>query len=234
MTAEATTEKRFVDELFAIMEEATYRDPMFNAIRTGRMNREGIKRWALQAMLVVRQFTRFISAIHANCPYREAQALLAENLWEEHGRGDEERDHFSLAKRLAKSLGATDEEINRAEPLPETTDYINYCLKVTHDGSFVEGMTAIGLGMEYQIPTFFGVLADSLCNSYGLTRDDVEFLSVHVEEDEDHARRSLEMIEKYADTDEIKERAKQALREMLAIKRRFAETLYAHCSSESV
>jgi pyrroloquinoline quinone (PQQ) biosynthesis protein C len=230
-TAEATSQQRFVDELFRIMEEANYRDPMFNAIRAGRMSREGIKLWTLQAMFVVRQFTRFISAIHANCPHRDAQALLAENLWEEHGRGGEERDHYSLAKRMAKSLGASDEEISLARPLPETADYINYCFKITRDGSFIEAMAAIGLGIEYYMPVFFGVMAESLRTNYGLASEDIEYLSVHIEDDEAHARRSLEMIEKYSDTDEVKERAKCALGEMLAVKRRFAESLYAHCSS---
>jgi pyrroloquinoline quinone (PQQ) biosynthesis protein C len=69
-----------------------------------------------------------------------------------------------------------------------------------------------------------------LCENFGLGREDVEFLTVHVEEDEDHARRSLELIDRYADTDEIKERAKMALREMLAVKRLFAEAVFAHCS----
>lgn len=233
-TAEPTTRKRFVDELFAIMKEANYRDPMFNDIRAGRMSREGIKLWTLQATLVVRQFTRFISAIYANCPHRDAQALLAENLWEEHGRGDDERDHYSLVRRMARSLGATDEEIGLAQPLPETIDYINYCFEITRNGSFVEGMTAIGLGIEYYMPVFFGVMADSLRKNYGLAFEDVEYLSVHVEDDEAHARRSLEMIEKYADTDDERERAKQALREMLSVKRRFAESLYAHCQSASM
>jgi pyrroloquinoline-quinone synthase len=224
-------EEKFTDELLSILREGNFRDPLFDAIRSGRMSRAGMKLWALQAMTVVGQFTRFISAIHANCPHRDAQQLLVENLWEEHGRGAEERDHLSLAKRLARSLGASDEEICRAEPLPETAAYIDHCLKVTREGSFIEGLTAIGIGIEYFIPIFFGALADSLCSRYDLTRNDVEFLSVHVGEDEDHAARSIEMIEAYADGDEMKERAKQALRDMIAVKRRFAESLYARCAN---
>ncbi len=217
---------RFIDELLSILRQRSFRDPLFDAMRTGRLSRDGAKTWALQAMIVVSQFTRFISAIHANCPHRDAQALLAENLWEEHGRGAEERDHLSLAKRLARSLGASDEEINRAAPFPETAAYINYCLKVTHDGSFIEGLTAIGVGIEYYIPKFFGALADSFRSHYGLTLRDVEFLLVHVGEDEDHAARALEVIEAYTDSKEIKEKAKQSLVGVIKAKRRFAQSLY--------
>ncbi|HXG94421.1 MAG TPA: iron-containing redox enzyme family protein [Blastocatellia bacterium] len=224
---------RFVDELFHVMREQPFRDPSFDAIRSGRMPREAVKLWALQTMLVVRHFTRFISAIHANCADRDAQMLLAENLWEEHGRGNTERDHFSLAKRLARSLGASDEEIENFEPLPETTDYINYCLKVTREASFIESMAAIGLGIEYFMPQFFGALAEGLRSHYGLTAADVQYLSVHVSEDQDHSRRSIEIIEKCADTDEAKEKAKQALREMLAVKRGFAEALYERMKNEA-
>lgn len=228
-----STESRFADELLAILRADKFRDPFFDAVRAGRMSRAGVKRWVLQAALVVHEFTRFISAIHANCPHREAQQLMAENLWEEHGRGHAERDHYFLIRKLAKSLGATEEEIDRTTPLPETLGYIDQCFKATRDGSFIDGMAAIGVGIEFQTPAFFGALAEMFCTHYGLVREDVTYLLVHVGEDEDHARRALELLDKYADTDAAQQHAKQALREMLAAKHRFAEALYAHCSAAS-
>ncbi len=224
-----STRSPFIEELFAVIREGSSRDPFFDAVRQGQVSRVGLKIWTLQALQVVREFTRFISAIHANCPHREAQQLLAENLWEEHGRGKAERDHYALIKRLARSLGATDEEIEQTEPLPETKNYIAHCFQVTRDKSFIDGMTAIGVGIESFIPVFFGVLAESLITHYGLSKTAVEYLLVHVGEDEDHAQRSLEIIEQYAITDDIKAKAKQALRDMLQIKRRFADALYGRC-----
>jgi pyrroloquinoline quinone (PQQ) biosynthesis protein C len=229
MTREQIEAATFASELFAVIREEPFRDPLLDAIRAGRMTRERVKLWVCQASLVVREFTRFISAIHANCPHREAQLLLAENLWEEHGKGIEARDHYALIKNMAKSLGASDDELDKTKPLPETADYIAHCIKVTRDGSFIEGMTAIGIGIEYFSPRFFAALAELFRSQFGLAREDVEYLLVHVGEDEDHARRSLELIEKYADTVEMQEKAKQALREMLSVKCRFAEALFAHC-----
>lgn len=229
MTREQTETTQFASELFAVIREEPFRDPLLDAIRAGRMTRERVKIWVGQAALVVREFTRFISAIHANCPHREAQLLLAENLWEEHGKGAQARDHYTLIKNMAKSLGATDDELDNAKPLPETADYIAHCIKVTRDGSFIEGMTAIGIGIEYFSPRFFAALAELFRSQFGLAREEVEYLLVHVGEDEDHARRSLELIEKYADTIEVQEKAKQALREMLSVKGKFAEALFAHC-----
>lgn len=226
-----TNEHPFARELLAVITENPYRDPLLDAIRSGRMSRAGMKLWVAQAMMVVREFTRFISAIHANCPHADAQLLLAENLWEEHGQGVAGRDHYSLIRRLARALGATDEELDQSAPLSETTDYINYCLKVTRDSSFIEGMAAIGIGIEYFSPRFFSALAKALTSSYGISREDVEYLLVHVGEDEDHARRSLDVITAYADTGEKRELAKQALRDMLQVKNRFADAVYAHCSA---
>ena len=226
-----TREPTFVGELLAVLSEEPFRDPMFDALREGRMSRAGIRLWSAQAMLVVREFTRFISAIHANCPHADAQLLLAENLWEEHGKGRAGRDHYSLVRKLANSLGATDEELDRAEPLAETADYISYCFKITREGSFIEAMAAIGVGIEYFSPRFFGALAEMLRSQFGLAREDVEYLLVHVGEDEEHARRSLELIEKYADTSDVKESARQALRDMLVVKHRFARAVYAHCAN---
>ena len=227
----STMATRFTDELLAILRASQFRDPFFDAVSAGRMSRAGVKRWVLQASLVVREFTRFISAIHANCPHRDAQQLMAENLWEEHGRGHAERDHYYLIRKLAKSLGATDQEIDSTTPLPEAAAYIAQCFKATRDGSFIDGMTAIGIGIEFSIPAFFGALAEMFCAQYGLAKKDVAYLLVHVGEDEDHARRALGLIEKYADTDDAQLNAKQALRNLLTAKYRFAEALYAHCSA---
>jgi pyrroloquinoline quinone (PQQ) biosynthesis protein C len=219
-------------ELFAIIRENAFRDPMLDSVRTGAMSRDGVRKWALQASLVVREFTRFISAIHANCPDRDGQQLLAENLWEEHGRGNADRDHYRLVRRLARALGASEEEIDNAQPLAETADYIDHCFKVTRECSFVEAMTAVGVGVESFMPVFFGRMAECLVSKYQLSSDDVRYLLVHVGEDEAHSRRALDLIEAHANTVELREKAKDALREMLAVKRRFAEAVYLHCLNE--
>jgi pyrroloquinoline-quinone synthase len=225
----STTRGRFVEELFAIQRELAFRDPLFDAVRNGTLSREGVRLWVIQASLVVRQFTRFISAIHSNCPHRDAQQLLAENLWEEHGQGFPGRDHYALIRQLAISVGASDQALDDAQPLKETDEYISHCLKVTRELSFLESMTAIAIGIEIFMPAFFGTLGESLCSKYGLTRNDVEYLMVHVDEDEAHSRRALSLIESYADTPEVQEQAKLALREMLLVKRRFALAVYRHC-----
>ena len=222
--------ERFRDELSAILREYSFRDPMLDAVRSGSMSRLGIRLWTLQASLVVQVFTRFVSAIHANCPNREAQQLLAENLWEEHGQGRPERDHYALIRKLARSLGATDAELDNVNPLPETAEYIDHCLNVTRNSPFVESMTALGVGVESFMPAFFGALARGLRSHYGLSPEDVEYLSVHVAEDETHSLRALELIETYADTNEVREKATKTLIEMLLVKRRFAEAVYRHCS----
>ena len=229
-TPTSTTGSQLLRELFEIQREQSFRDPMFDAVRSGSMSRAGVLRWTLQASLVVRQFTRFISAIHANCPHRDAQQLLAENLWEEHGQGDPGRDHYALVRKLARSLGATDQELDEAKPLKATQEYITYCLTVTRDLSFIEAMTAIAVGIEIFIPKFFGALADSLCTKYGLERGDVDYLMVHVTEDEVHSQRALALIESYADTAELRQKAKDALRDMLLVKRRYALAVYEYCA----
>ena len=59
----------------------------------------------------------------------------------------------------------------------------------------------------------------------------MDFLLVHIAEDETHSRRALALLESYADTPEIREKAKAALREMLLVKRRFALAVYDYCSA---
>jgi len=228
-----TSDQSFGEELLQILRAHSTRDPILAEIRQGKLSREGVKRWSLQAMIVVSQFTRFISGIHSNCPDRDAQRLIAENLWEEHGLGELDRDHLSLIKRMARSLGADDREIETTEALPATAEYIEHCLRITRDGSFVEGMAAIGIGIEYSMPVFFRAFGEALKKNYGLTDQDVEFLSVHVEEDEEHSRRSIELIERFASTEDLKSRARDALHKTLSARQRFAAALFEHCSDVS-
>ena len=233
MKEKADKELPFCNELLEILREDGFRDPLLPAIKNGQLGREELKRWVLQAALVVRQFTRFISAIHSNCPDRQAQQLLAENLWEEHGRGKPSIDHLALVERLARSLGASEAEINSIKPIPETVVYMNHCFKTTRESSFIESMTAIGVGIEFFMPSFFGALGIALREKFGLASADVEYLMVHVGEDEDHARRAMEIIEANADTDEKKDACRSALREMLAVKNRFATAVFKHAASGS-
>ncbi len=226
-----TSELSFVDELFAIQRELSFRDPMLDAVKQRTIKISGLRLWTLQASLVVREFTRFISAIHANCPYRDVQALLAENLWEEHGKGSSSRDHYSLIRKLTRSLGANDEELDHALPIPATAEYINHCLQVTRNLSFIESMTAIALGIEFYMPVFFGSFAEALRSNYGSRKSDLEYLLVHVTEDELHSRRVVQLLRSYANTPEIQERAKNALREMLRVKQKFALEVYSYCTS---
>src|SRR5215472_329776 len=151
-------QERFTDELLMILRTHSYRDPLLDAVRAGRIDRAGMKRWAIQALPFVRNLIDFLSAIYSNCPYTDAQQLLAENIREEQGCGIEGQDHYSLLKKLARSLGATEEEIDQAELLPETVDYIEFCRTVSRERCFIESMTAIGVGIEFFMPKFFGGL----------------------------------------------------------------------------
>jgi pyrroloquinoline-quinone synthase len=234
MTAhEATQPDSVVDELLAVLAKDPFRDPFFDDVRAHRMSRAGLKFWALQASLVVREFTRFISAIHANCPNRDAQRLLAENLWEEHGEGRSDADHYVLIRRLAISLGATEAELDQAKPLTETADYIDHCLRITREGDFVESLAAISIAIEYFMPVFFKGLADALQTHYGLPPRDVEYLKVHVTEDVKHARRSIEVLRRSLDSQELRDKAKIAVQQTLLVKRKFAEAVYRGCLTAS-
>lgn len=224
-----SSQEEFADELLGIVRNQTYRDPLIEAIRSGEIDRDGMKRWAMQALMFVREFIEMLGDIHSKCPFEDARELLAENIKEEKGFGIEGQDHYSLLKMLTLRLGATEKEISETQPLAETFDYIEYCRRITRERSFVESMTAIGIGIEFFMPKFFGGLAEALKTSFNLTDRDVEYLLVHVTADDDHARRSLALINRYADSPQKREGAIETLTGMLAVKHQFASALYSHC-----
>lgn len=225
------TDTDFIAELTATIKMHSFRDPLVEGLLLGELSREGVKLWFMQAAFVVRDFTRIISAIHSNCPYEDGRLLMAENLWEEHGEGLPEREHYTLVKRLIKALGAADEEMESARPLPETTAYVEHCFTVARERSFLEAITSIGFGIEYFMPKFFGIAARSLRENYGLTEYDVEYLTVHIEEDADHANRAIALIRKYSVREADRELAIRSLIETLRVKRRFSESVFTAAQS---
>ena len=75
----------FVDELKSMI--AARRSfgghPLWHAIAAGRVSPLGLRSFASQFFLQVREFPRAVSALHANCPFPEERQKLAESVYEE-------------------------------------------------------------------------------------------------------------------------------------------------------
>src|SRR3989442_11438173 len=106
---------------------------------------------------------------------------------EETGRISGSAPHPELFMRLGTALGMASADLTDAKPLPGTAALIDWFELSTKDRSFPEGVAAITVAAEGQVPGNFGKFARALEKHYRLTTEQVSFWDVHEIADRDHS-----------------------------------------------
>ncbi|HEX9712911.1 MAG TPA: iron-containing redox enzyme family protein [Actinomycetota bacterium] len=222
--------ERVVKELEAVMNEEWFEDrPFIRDFADGKIPKEKLARFAESYCFQVDNFKRCVAAVYAAAEPRDVRELMLENLEEEHGEGDPSRDHTQLVAKFGRALGADLPDPFNVEPIPESREWVERILRVCRDEHFVVGLAALSYGIEARTRTM-AFLGEIYRDRYGLSEDDLEFFFMHVETDEDHAARAIEMIRKYCTTEELLERSKWAVREVLDATRVSAQGFERVCS----
>ena len=180
--------------------------PLWLRIAEGGVSSEGLRIFAAQFFLQVREFPRAVSALHAKCPYPDERIELAESLYEEEtGRiSGCDLPHPELFIRFGTAVGLHREEMTEARPLPGTASLIDWFELSSSQRTFLEGAAAITLAAEGQVPGAFGPFARSLEKHYGLAREAVAFWDVHETADREHSDIGRSSVLAHADTPAIR------------------------------
>lgn len=222
---------RVVKELEAVMNEQWFEDrPFIRDFAEGAIAKDALARFAHSYCYQVDNFKRCVAAVYAAAEPRDVRELMLENLFEEHGEGDPSRDHAQLVARFGRALGADIPSPYDREPIPEGKQWVERILAVCRDEHFVVGLAALSYGIEARTRTmaFLGAIYR---DRYELAEDDLEFFFMHLEADEEHAGRAIELIRKYCTTEDLLERSKWAVREVLDATRIAAEGFERVCTS---
>jgi pyrroloquinoline-quinone synthase len=187
--------------------------PLWHAIAAGDVSRDGLRTFARQFFLQVREFPRAVSALHANCPFADERMKLAESVYEEEtGRiSGCNLPHPELFMVFGRALGLSREDMTEATPLPGTAALIDWFELSSKQRSFIEGAAAINLAAEGQVPGAFGPFARALEKHYGLSREAVAFWDVHEIADRDHSDIGDHIVVRFCDTAEWREKARRAV-----------------------
>jgi len=180
----------FVRELFAIVKERRSfgRHPLWLKIADGKLPAAGMRVFAAQFFLQVREFPRAVSALHSRCNDPAERVKLAESLYEEEtGLISGSAPHPELFIRLGLALGMARAELVDARALASTAALVDWFELSTKDRSFAEGIAAINVAAEGQVVGNFGPFARALQKHYSLTREQVAFFDVHEIADRDHS-----------------------------------------------
>lgn len=211
--------RSLVDELQARIEaRRTFGGhPLWKRIAAGELTKDQLRLFAVQFFLQVREFPRAVSAMHSRCPYDDARRELAESVYEEEsGRiSGCNLPHPELFIKFGTALGLERSDMTEGKPLPETAALIDWFEVASQNRSFIEAAAAINLAAEGQVPGAFGPMARALEKHYGLKTEDVAFWDVHEIADQDHSDVGDHIVVKHANSEELRQRVRDALERSL-------------------
>ncbi len=211
----------FVQELRAYIkheDEKPLLGPSFyQAVLNGALSREQLKKWALNLFYVTGQHIRAFGGIFMNTGLspldQKIRRHIVENLIDEEtamGRGDDA--HWMLSMRLAKALGATEEEIMHPVVAKEAVDYVNWVIELGRKEYGLVTLAAMSIGGETRSDSAMKGFVKSLREKYGLSREDLEFFYAHMGEAEAHGEPVFEMVREYATTEERQRKIRENIK----------------------
>jgi len=207
--------------------------PWSEAWVSGKLNRNLLGEWVKQHFHYVGLFTQWLGIIYANCPDRDVQLFLLENMAEEEGmvgNGDfAPMRHGDLLLDFGETCGKTRQEILDAqingEVLPETLGLQSWCFRQSHR-PFIEAIAGLLIGLESQVPVIYSKTTPPLIEKYGFTEDEVTFFTLHIVADTEHGERGYEIVEKFATTPEQQATCVRLVREATMMRRLYLDGLY--------
>jgi pyrroloquinoline quinone (PQQ) biosynthesis protein C len=158
--------------------------PFTKAIATGKVSREGIVGYLGQfCVYVERGGKAWLPWLMGNIPigleFRQAKNSMLDNLY---GEFRTPADHVDLLLEMAsKSFGADPDELYHSTLLPETMAFLRVEEHYARDTSWLEGIVALGFGLETQSPSYFTQIRDGLKEHYGL--QDPFYYDMHIKAD---------------------------------------------------
>ncbi len=158
-------------------------------------------------------------------PDKDAADLFRRVFDDEFGQHTIFRSHPALYRNCLKALGLSDDAWGRVKSLPEVVQYIEAHLQLTRDADFLIGLGAVGPAHEFAIPTMFEYIIPGLQNNSALTDEDVEYFSMHIIEDKEHAVVFNKLIVRHVETEAGQSRLREGAMRSLAYRKKFWDGL---------
>lgn len=185
--------------------------PFFREVREGRATREQLADWMCEFLAFGRANTWILTAIHSNCPDLNARRMMVENLIdEETNRQCGSEPHPLLGLRFAQALGRSEDEVWNWEPSVTMKMGIAWNMQMARRTPWQLAMAATAGPGEIPFSPAAKDFAAGCLKHYGMTDDEVEFFTVHVEGDAEHGDVAMKIVTSYANTPEKRQECYQA------------------------
>jgi pyrroloquinoline-quinone synthase len=197
---------------------ANLNHPFCRLLIAGKLTREQLQGWARQRYKGISGMDLGeVAQLYVKAPDEAIRKHVLELLAEEGGSLGG-KSHKQLFLEFCQAIGISNEEVWGTEILPETLAVANlYKVRFLHD-SFLEGLMSMAC-VESQNPDGFAQWAPALEKHYGVARKHLGWFLEHVAADsteDGHGGAAFAILQKYATTDEIQRRVRQAVGETLS------------------
>lgn len=186
--------------------------PFWRACFRGRLPIEAIRAWALDTHPFVRDFPRSYMQVASKTDSTEALTYLGETIYEETGCGVVSESHANLFMGFMKGLGMTEDDLLPEPPSKGGRAAWEYVSNMAREGTFLEGLACVGLGVERPLPEFYAMLARSFTSRYNVPADSVRYFSLHTSADVKHSMTALKIILQGSETVAMQQRVEQVIK----------------------
>lgn len=198
---------------------------------------EQVRTFGLQHYQLVKVFLTYMTNLQARIPDLEVKRLFRMVFDDEFGvvphrppavagQSTIFRSHPALYRNFLRALDLPDEAWGRVRLLPETAHYIEKHLEITREHDILVGLGAIGPGHEFSIPIMFGYLVAGLRRNTALEEAEFDYFTLHIVEDQDHAKVFNEVIGRLCPAVEDWEKIRKGVLLSLALRKNFWDGLY--------
>ena len=224
------------ETILDILEEERWTVPtLLETYNANHMTRDGARVYALEHCVFAANFPRWLTNIAGNCPILEVRQYLIENAFVEEVRDPTiTTGHYESLVDFAVALGLDREYIYKYQGTPITKMRIIYCEYVSRYRPWLEAFASIAVNEVARGKAMIkrvGERARTSRKSWDKLKLDDKALAHWDAADEadssegGHGDAPLDLLAKYADTNEKQDECLQAIRDRQAVNRMWMDQI---------
>ncbi|MCA9633294.1 MAG: iron-containing redox enzyme family protein [Myxococcales bacterium] len=193
-----------------------------NRLATSPFAKQDYRVFAENHYALVCIFTSYLESLLVRAPDSEAKLWLAKVLVDEYGEGSEGRDHSNLYASFLEATGGDPSAVMSENVRAPAHAFITTHQRLVRERPFLEGLGAVGPGHEWAIPKMFEAVIPGLRRA-GFDETEIQYFTLHVEQDDDHGSWLEEALERYASETQAQQEIRRGAIASLEARGRFWE-----------
>jgi pyrroloquinoline quinone (PQQ) biosynthesis protein C len=221
-----------------ILELKQHLEPYWQAVLNCRLIREAsdgtlslaqMRGWLLQLYPFIECFPKWLAMSLARTQDPVSQAFFIDNL-------RVEKKHALQWIHMAEAFGVSEQELMHVKPLPGVEALTHWVWSINSQGMLVEAVAATNFSIEGVTQ---GIAKSTVCGfpkyeeraGIHLSKKAYAWMEAHARYDDLHPVYALEIIKRYSEAQEMRERVKFAAQRSLEFMLMALETCYTHYST---